>query len=114
MSLLSIPSVTKGESAIVTLNKSELFSLSAVSSDPTFSIQANVKKCIVEYGSNPGNQKKVLQFDLSQSSPSASLFLSLKARDAFNIDRLILEDFDGDTLLVERSQLPSGLDFLSV
>lgn len=110
MSLLSIPSVTKGESAVVTLNKSELFSLSAVSSDSTFSVQANVKKCIVEYVSSPGNQKKVLQFDLSQSSPSASLLLSLKARDAFNIDRLILEDFDGGTLVVERSQLPSGLD----
>lgn len=76
MSLLSIPSVTKGESAIVTLNKSELFSLSAVSSDPTFSIQANVKKCIVEYGSNPGIKKRFFNLTCpNRVRPPHSFFL---------------------------------------
>lgn len=110
MPLLTIPSITKGNSATISLNKATLFSLSSVLADPYFSIQANVKKCVVEYNSNPGNEREVLEFDLSQSSPSVSFLISNKARDSFLLERVILEDFDNGTLIIERASLPSGLD----
>lgn len=110
MPLLTIPSITKGTSATVSLDKATLFSLSAVLADSYFSIQANVKKCVVEYNSNPGNEREILEFDLSQSSPSTSFLISDKARDSFLLERVILEDFDNGTLIIERASLPSGLD----
>lgn len=110
MPLLTIPLITKGISATVSLNKPTLFSLSAVLADPYFSIQANVKKCLVEYNSEPANQREILEFDLSQLSPSAAFLVSDKARNSFSLERVILEDFDNGTLIIERASLPSGLD----
>lgn len=108
--LLTIPSVVRETTATITLNKQDLFSLALVSSDPYFSIEANVKSCVVEFNSEPGNQKKVLRFDLSQASPSASLLLSAKAKDSFLLERVVLEDNDAGTLVLKREDLPSGLD----
>jgi hypothetical protein len=110
MPLLTIPSIVKGVSAAITLDKPTLFSLSSVLADPYFSVQANVKKCIVEYNSDPANEREVLEFDLSQTSPSANFFVSVKARNSFLLERIILEDFDNGTLVIERAALPSGLD----
>jgi hypothetical protein len=110
MPLLNIPSISKGIAASVTLDKPTLFSLSSVLADPYFSIQANVKKCVVEYNSEPANQREILEFDLSQLSPSASFLVSDKARSSFSLERIILEDFDNGTLIIERASLPSGLD----
>lgn len=110
MSLFTIPSITKGTAASVSLNKTSLFALSAIAADAYFSVQANVKRCIVEFNSDPSNQRKILSFDLSQTSPSASLLISATGRDSFLLERLVLEDFDGGVLILERSQLPSNLD----
>lgn len=110
MAILNIPSITKGQSASITLNKSELFQLAAIAADVVFSVQANVKKCIVEYNSDPGNQRKILRFDLSQATPSASLLISATGKDSFLLERMVLEDNDGGLLILERSDLPSGLD----
>ena len=112
MPLLNIPSISKGISANITLDKPTLFSLSSVLADPYFSIQANVKKCIVEYNSEPSNQREVLEFNLSQLSPVAGFLISDKARDSFSLERIVLEDFDNGTLIIERSALPSGLDIV--
>jgi hypothetical protein len=109
--LLTIPaSVTRGQAASLTLSKSELFALSPVASDEYFAVQANVKFALVVYDSQVGNQKELLRFDLSVASPQASFLVSARARDVFLIERIILGDFDGGTLTVERSQLPAGLD----
>jgi hypothetical protein len=111
MPLLSIPaSVSKGASQSVTLDKSALFALAAVSGDSFFSVQANVKRVIVEYNSNPGNQREYLVFDLSQESPSATFQVSSRARSSFLLERVVLEDFDEGTLVVERADLPVGYD----
>lgn len=110
MALFTIPSITKGTAVSVTLNKTDLFALAAVVADAHFSDSDNVKRCVVEYNSDPSNQRKVLDFDLSQASPTASLLISVKGRDTFLLERLVLEDFDGDILILERAELPSGLD----
>ena len=110
MALLTIPSITKGTAASVSLNKSDLFALAAVAADAYFSDSDNVKRCVIEFNSDPGNQRKILQFDLSQASPSASLLISSFGRDSYLLERLVLEDNDGGVLILERSELPSGLD----
>lgn len=110
MALLTIPSVVKGTAVSVTLNKTELFALSAVAADAFFSNSTNVKRCVIEYNSDPGNQREILDFDLSQASPTASMLISINARDSFLLERLVLEDYDGGVLVVERANLPSGLD----
>lgn len=115
MPLLSMPaSVSKGSSQSVTLDKTALFALSAVSGDSYFSIEANVSRCIVEYNSNPGDQKEYLIFDMSQASPTASFLVSEHARDSFLLERIVLEDFDEGTLVVERADLPVGLDVVII
>jgi hypothetical protein len=108
--LLNIPSIQKNTTIQIFLNKEELFSLPLVLSDSYFSISSNVKTCYVEYNSDPGNQRHILKFDLSQNSPSDSIVFSSTARSLFLLDRIILEDFDKGTLIIERSNLPSGLD----
>jgi hypothetical protein len=113
MALLTIPAtVSKGVSATVGLNKSELFQLSLVASDSYFSVQTNVRLCIVEYRSTQGNQRHVLKFDLSQATPSDQLLLSTKARNTFELQRIILEDHDKGTLILRKSDLPSGLSIV--
>lgn len=111
MPFLTIPaSISKGASQSVTLDKSAVFALAAVSGDSFFSVQANVKRVIVEYNSNPGNQKEFLVFDLSQESPTAFFQVSSRARSSFLLERIVLEDFDEGTLVVERADLPVGYD----
>lgn len=115
MPLLTIPaSISKGAQQIIVLDKSAVFSLAAVSSDSFFSIQSNVKRAIVEYNSDPGNQTEFLVFDLSQESPSASFEVSSRARSSFLLERIILEDFDEGTLVINRSDLPVGYDVVII
>ena len=109
--LLTIPAlVTRGQAASFTLSKSDLFALAGVSSDTYFSVQANVQFALVVYDSQIGNQKELLRFDLLAASPQASFLVSERARDVFLLERIILEDFDGGTLAIERAELPAGLD----
>jgi hypothetical protein len=110
MPLLILPIIEKNASATINLDKASLFSLSAVVADAWFSNPTNVKRCIVKYDSVVGNQSKTLIFDLSQTSPSDSIYFSPRARDNFQLDRLILEDFQGDVLVLSRSDLPTSFD----
>lgn len=110
MPLLILPTLEKGTSAFINLDKTALFSLSPVIADDWFSNPINVKKCIVEYNSVVGNQSKQLNFDLSQSSPIDSIYFSPRARDEYQLERVILEDFQGDVLVIERSSLPTTFD----
>lgn len=109
--LLTVPAtVTKGVPAIISLDKAALFSLAAVSADPYFSNPANVRDVFVEFNSDPGNQRKILRFDLSSVTPTAKFLATAHAQDVFLLERILLVDFDEGTLAVERASLPSGLD----
>lgn len=110
MALLTIPTqpLSKATAYTITLSKTDLFALSAISTDAYFSVQANVAKCIMEYNSDPGNQKDILTFDLSQATPSATFQVSTRARTTFLLERIVLTDYDGGTLILTGSQIPSG------
>ncbi len=110
MALITVPSVAKGSPSTVSLSKAELFALAAVSQDAYFSLASNVKYAVFVFDSNPGNQRKILRFDLSEATPSAEVLISSTGRDSFELIRVILEDKDGGSLSVERAQLPTGLD----
>jgi hypothetical protein len=100
-----MPSVSKGSVSTVSLSKNELFNLF---SDDYFSIQSNVKTARVVYVSSSGNQKEILTFDLSEETPQTEIEVSVHARDGFLLNFIILEDFDGGTLTIMRSQLSSS------
>jgi hypothetical protein len=107
---LSLPQITKGKPATVQLNKAALFQLSKISSDSYFSLQSNVKTCLVVYKSSVSNQKEILRFDLSEAIPSASFLVSALARGNFELYKVILEDHDKGKLSLKQADLPSSLN----
>lgn len=110
MALLNgITGLQKGVKATVTLDKTALFALSPVVADEWFSVQANVQAAKIVYESTTGRQRKVLTFDLSESSPTCNLFFSVKARNSFQIVKIILVDFEKDILSMEGAAIPSEL-----
>jgi hypothetical protein len=115
MSILTKPSFTKGVASSVSLSKSELSALSVVSSDSYFSNQVNWAEILVFYKSTVGKQLKVLKFDPSQSSPSTSVLFSVKARNNFELQKIIIMDYDSGTLSISRSDLTAaGINVASV
>jgi Regulator of chromosome condensation (RCC1) repeat len=115
MALITLPqTITKGTAFTVTLSKSDLFGLSCVLSHPHFGLQANVSKCIITYTANiPGAEipeTKILQFDLSENSPTASMYVSTHGMDTFTISEILIVDKDGGGLDVPAAQIPSGTD----
>lgn len=106
MSIITKPnSIQKNVSAEFTLNKLELSQLSSVSEDSYFSNTDNWKKVIVYYKSSVGKQKEVLIFDATTSSPTANFLISEKSRGNFQIQRILIKDFDNGTFTIPRSAL---------
>lgn len=108
--LLNIPQVSKGSPATITLSKAELFSVPKVQNDAYFFDQTNVESVISVWESNPGHQKQILKFHLIESQPQAQFSISAKARSSFELKRIILCDYDGGSLSLDRADLPAGLD----
>jgi len=99
-------SVEKNVAASITLNKSQLASVASVAADSYFSNSANWKSVSIHYKSSAGNQIEVIRFDATQASPSASFLVSDKARDIFEVKKIVITDFDFGSLTVERAELP--------
>lgn len=97
--------IQKNVSTSITLNKSTLASNSVVASDAYFSDSSNWNQVIINYQSPVGNQKESLVFDASLSSPTASFLVSLKARDTFEVQDIVITDFDKGFLKIERADL---------
>jgi hypothetical protein len=93
-------SLVKGQDLTFTLDKTALF---AVVSDEYFSVEANVEKIIFVYRSEDGHQRKRIQFMVSDSAPSDAVGFSEKANDVFNLEQIILVDYDGGTHVVSPS-----------
>lgn len=112
MALLTIPAITKGAEATVTLTKSDLIALAPVVASSWFSASsnANIASVKVIYKSTAGNQKKSLFFDFSQTTPSSKVLFSTHARSTFAISKIIVQDFDQGTLVIQGSDIPSGLN----
>jgi hypothetical protein len=109
MPIITKPStIEKNSPAIFTLNKSDLAQITSVLNDPYFSIQTNWKNVTIYYKSSIGNQKELLRFDATLSSPTASFLVSDKARDIFQVQKIIIQDFDGGSTFVNASELNSS------
>jgi len=104
--LLTHGAIQKGIPTEFTLSKTDLFAIVSTL-DAYFGVASNVKDLLVVYQSTQGNQKEILRFDLSQEEPTATFLVSERARDEFLLKTLILNDFDNDSLTIQRSQLSS-------
>lgn len=102
--------VVKGAPTTLTLNVEELLNIDAIAGDDYFSVLANLAHANLVYDSNPGNQKEVVSFNLrgleSESTPVTAAFsVTTNARDAFQIQAIVLIDNDGGYLRVSRADL---------
>jgi hypothetical protein len=108
--LLTIPSITRGIPTTVTLNKTDLFALSEVAADPFFQNPVKTEKVFCVFVSEPGNQKEVLSFSMSQATPQARFLVSLEARSVFRLKHIILQDRDGGQLIISRNAVLEQFD----
>lgn len=106
MSIITKPnSIQKNEQAQISLSKSNLQAIASVEADSYFSDTNNWKEVILYYKSSEGNQKQILKFDASLQSPTATFFISNKARNEFQIQKIVIVDFDNDSFQIDRSEL---------
>jgi hypothetical protein len=101
--LLNKDSVSKGSPASFTLDRSALVPLV---SDSFFQDTSNWSKIILFYKSDTGGQKSKVIFDATQASPAANFLISEKARDIFEINSIIIYDFDKGYYEIPRASLP--------
>ena len=97
--------ILKGVLASISLSKSELSALSIIVADSYFSSTSNWNKVILKYRSSTGKQYEAVQFDATLSSPTGNFLVSIKARNAFEIQTIEIHDFDNDIFIVPRSAL---------
>lgn len=112
MALLTIPSITKGTPASISLDKEALFGIASVAADAYFGDSENVKMCFVYYKSTAGNQKKVLNFNLEDLAPADTIVFSAKARPSFAVTKIVLEDYDEGFFTIPVEEIPSGLNIV--
>jgi hypothetical protein len=96
---------TKGQKAEFQLDKAALAALSSVSSDIYFSDMTNWNQVELVYVSPVGRQRKVVKFDATQATPVGVFFASLKAKNDFQIQYIMINDFDGGEFKINRSEL---------
>ena len=106
MSIITAGSAfTKGAEVLVTLVKSELLLVSQVSSDSYYSDSSNWKQVAIHYKSTVGNQREIMFFDATQSTPTAKFSVSLKSRNSFAVQKIVIKDFDNGSLEIPRAAL---------
>lgn len=87
------------------LSKASLAALPVVAADLYFSNTANWNKVVVYYKSAVGNQKEIVEFDATQASPAADFLVSDKARDNFEVQKIVIQDFDNGNFQILRELL---------
>ena len=96
----------KGTTVTVTLDKSYLMSMPAVTTtDEYFADPLNVSKVVVVYESEPGKQRDILQFDFSLSNPTAPMTIDAHARNNFFFKFITIFDFEQDKIKLTREQI---------
>lgn len=96
-------SLVKETPLTFTLDKNTLF---AAVTDSYFSVETNVKKIIFVYKSSIGHQRKRIEFLTSEETPSATVVFSGKANSLFNLEKIIMVDYDDGTLAVSETIVP--------
>jgi hypothetical protein len=105
MSILTKPSITKGISAQFTLSRSQLVNHPLIQADSYFQNTDNWYRVNVVYKSSPGSQYEIVEFDATQSNPVGRFLVSEKARDLFQVEKVVILDFDGGYLEIPRTDL---------
>ena len=95
----------RGVSSSVSLNKSELASISSVSNSTYYSDSTNWKMVICFFRSTNSRQRTFVTFDATQENPTSSFEVSEKSRGDFIIDSVLIKDFDGGIFQVIRGEL---------
>lgn len=95
----------KGQDNIASLDKSQLLLESKVSNDSYYSDSSNWNYVVVTYKSVGGNQLSNVIFDASLENPTASFFITEKARDVWQVKSVRIDDFDGGYLSFDRNEL---------
>lgn len=102
--MINIPqSLLKETSLTFTLDKTDFF---AAITDPYFSIEANVNKIVFVYKSSVGHQRKKIEFLTSQEIPSDTVVFSSKANDLFNLEKIIMIDYDNGSIAISEKIVP--------
>ena len=98
--------VVKGEPSTFTLTKATLVAHPSLAGDTFYQDTTNWKEVHLVYKSTVGNQPEVVKFtDLSGANPTGTFDVSEKARDAFEIQAILIYDFDGGYKFIPRSSL---------
>ncbi len=97
--------IQKNVPASFSLDKADLAALPSVAADAYFSNTTNWNQVLLFYRSDVGNQKEVVKFDATQTSPTANFLASSKARNIFQIQKILISDFDNGIFEVPRSAL---------
>ena len=106
MSIITKPStIFKGSISQFTLNINELVLLV---SDSYFQDTQNWKTVSFWYRSSNLVQNKVVKFEISSQSPSANFLATNNSLDSFEIQKIIIKDFDNDYFVITRSQVNSA------
>jgi hypothetical protein len=105
MAIITKSTVAKGQANEFDLSKSDLALVSKVVNDSYFSDQANWSKVVLQYESAEGKQQEVVTFDATQTAPKGTFEVSEKARDSWEIKSILIMDFDGGYLKINRGEL---------
>jgi len=95
----------KGQDNLASLDKSQLLLESKVSNDSYYSDSSNWNYVVVTYKSVGGNQLSNVIFDASLENPTASFYITEKARDVWEVKSVRIDDFDGGYLSFDRNEL---------
>jgi hypothetical protein len=95
----------KGSSTLFTLDKAALAAVTSVAADAYYSNSARWKSVNLIYKSSTGSQREVVKFDATLSSPTSKFLVSARAKDIFQIQKIVIKDFDGGTFEVLSSEL---------
>jgi hypothetical protein len=104
MGFLNKSNATKGTPLAVTLSKSTLASIPSLADDAYFSDPTNWKMVSVTY-KNADGQKKIIIFDANHANPNTKFKSSAKARSGFQVQSVLILDFDGGYKIFSREQL---------
>lgn len=106
MAIITKPgTITKGQDNSFTLNKADLLAHASVSGDAYFSSDSNWNKVVVVYRTDQGDQKQNVTFDATEVTPTANFSPSSTARDIWQVQSVVIYDFDNGSLFIPRSQL---------
>ena len=103
-----------GSQAVVfEMDKSQVTSISKVSSDPVFSDQGNWHRVSFVYRKQGGTQRFVSSFRSFDAQKTSNLRAGMVAGDVFELQKIIVTKTDRTMLVVKRSEisLASGYDF---